>query len=216
MGWKCDICDTYNEETTKQCYVCGGARSEASIREGKRRAREERILRLNLAILNNVFKYSKIFFVLGLSVSSIALVLLLIMKVSGGKLDDIILNAIQLLRNITENIKLLFSLNVVFAFENIGRELIHEFTLNCQCVIKNMKPLIPTLLGAVIHCFGVNAKNNLVSCYNDMIVPMISLQKDNVLVIKTVITCIVPRVKEIGVYYYELISRLIKHITTIF
>ena len=32
MSWKCDICDTYNDDDNMECYVCGTLRSEESIR----------------------------------------------------------------------------------------------------------------------------------------------------------------------------------------
>lgn len=42
MSWKCEICDSYNEDTVTTCFVCGQVRSETSIREEKERIRAEK------------------------------------------------------------------------------------------------------------------------------------------------------------------------------
>lgn len=81
MSWKCDICDSYNKESSRQCYVCGQVRSIESIKEG-------RIDRVNAAILN-VVVVLRLLFVLGVSVSLVTVVVALIGTITGGRLDDI-------------------------------------------------------------------------------------------------------------------------------
>ena len=89
MSWKCDICDSYNEEGSRQCYVCGQPRSAESIREGKIREREERIADINASIYKNVYGVSKIVFIFGLNASLVVVAIAVILKIANGQLDDI-------------------------------------------------------------------------------------------------------------------------------
>lgn len=82
MSWICEVCSTSNDEKEIECFVCGTARSEASIREGKIRAREEKIRKLEDGI------YNKGMFVLKLGlISTVALIVVaIIIKVAQGTL----------------------------------------------------------------------------------------------------------------------------------
>lgn len=89
MSWKCDICDSYNEESTRQCYVCGQPRSRASIREGRIRARAGRIKRVNEMIVSRALGMLNIMYTLGVFLALAGVVMTLIFKSGGTRLDDI-------------------------------------------------------------------------------------------------------------------------------
>lgn len=42
MSWKCNLCDTYNEDAQESCSVCGQSRAEAVAFEAERAAEAER------------------------------------------------------------------------------------------------------------------------------------------------------------------------------
>ncbi len=78
MNWKCDVCDTYNDESVIACYVCGQARSAASIREGKRRNKEVRKLKIHNDIYIKGHQISKGLFFLGSFISLIVIIIAMI------------------------------------------------------------------------------------------------------------------------------------------
>ena len=92
MSWKCDICDTYNDEKELVCYVCKEARSEASIREGRKKAREERRLKSENALYRNGYTFLKGMFLAGLLASLVIIAVFVIIKLSRGSIEDVVFN----------------------------------------------------------------------------------------------------------------------------
>lgn len=89
MSWKCDICDTYNEETATRCYVCDQPRSAESVREGLLLARKEKMERLNDAICKNAYGIFRMVFISGLAIALVAIVAAVIIKIVNSQLGDI-------------------------------------------------------------------------------------------------------------------------------
>ena len=42
MSWKCEVCDTYNDDSQKSCFVCGTKRSARAVKETRKIKRDER------------------------------------------------------------------------------------------------------------------------------------------------------------------------------
>ena len=89
MSWKCDICDSYNEERLRRCFVCGQKRSAESIKDGRIKLREERIAKADTIIINKIIGIPGLMYILGLSASSVSIVVALIIRIRGGGLDTI-------------------------------------------------------------------------------------------------------------------------------
>lgn len=82
MSWICEVCSTNNDEKDIECFVCGTARSEASIREGRIRAREEKTRKFE----DNVYKNGMFVLKLGFILSAALMVVAVIIKVAQGTL----------------------------------------------------------------------------------------------------------------------------------
>ena len=85
MGWKCDFCDSYNEDGTVECYVCKSPRSAESIKIEK----EEKLAAFNILISKRIIAVLQVLFILGLSAFLVTLIVTLILKTTGSRLDDI-------------------------------------------------------------------------------------------------------------------------------
>ncbi len=99
MGWRCDICDSYNEESNLQCYVCGQERSRESILEGKLRARRERSEKIKKTVADVGSKMLSGLFIAGVVCGVTAVFFMLAGKISGGGLGDITDNISAVAKN---------------------------------------------------------------------------------------------------------------------
>ena len=89
MSWKCDLCDSYNEESALRCCVCDHPRSAESIREAKLRAREEKIERISQKVYRMTYGISRPVFLAGFAVAMIPVVIAIIFKLVNAQLDDV-------------------------------------------------------------------------------------------------------------------------------
>ena len=121
MSWKCDICDSYNDDSLKQCFVCGQTRSAESIKKAKIHAKEEKLSKLNEKIYKNSFGFLKIVFLAGTAVSLIAAVTLIIKKIVDGQLDSIWYSVVDVAQLAGNNIKETFGNNFPLAIQIIAQ-----------------------------------------------------------------------------------------------
>ena len=179
MSWKCDICDTYNDEREAACYVCGQARSAASIREGKIRAREERTLRINNAIHQKGYNVSKVLFFSGLISSLLVIIIVTTIKLSKGDIGSIVTNLVSVFEHMgargsstvpfNANIILQSMLNAPFG--NVGRNI--EYVIAYWGATLSMIPL-------TAHEVFINtAKNNFEHGYIGSVEYLKSLSNEN-------------------------------------
>ena len=179
MSWKCDICDTYNDEREATCYVCGQARSAASIREGKIRAREERTFRINNAIYQKGYNVSKVLFSSGLISSLLVIIIVTIIRLSKGEIGSIVTNLVSVFEYIGAKISLTvpFNSNIILQsvmnspFGNVGRNI--EYVITCWGSTLSMIPL-------TTHEVFINtAKNNFEHGYIGSVECLRSLSNEN-------------------------------------
>lgn len=179
MSWKCDICDTYNDERKTACYVCGQARSATSIREGKIRAREEISLRINNAIYKKGYNISKGLFFTGLISSLIVIVIATIIRLSQGDVGSLATNLVRIFEHIGVTISSTIPFNVASIlyslanspFGNIGRNI--EYVIACWGASLSAIPL-------TTHEVFINtAKNNFEHGYMGSVKHLRSLSNEN-------------------------------------
>lgn len=96
MSWVCDFCSSSNDDSVVECFVCGQRRSEASIQEARRRAREEKERRVMEKILKYSSQTSKILFIVSVSVSTLTTTLMLVLMMINGNLSTIIESGIAI------------------------------------------------------------------------------------------------------------------------
>ena len=130
MSWRCDICDTYNEEAERQCYVCGQPRSAESIREGKIREREERAIRVSQSIYNKGYAVARVVFILGLSLAVLVASIALIMRLSSGNIGGLVTNLASVANHAYSRIVNNDVANVMDLAEHFSRAPVQEIGMN--------------------------------------------------------------------------------------
>lgn len=167
LSWKCDICDSYNEESSRQCYVCGQARSAESIREGKIKEREERVSRINTAIINRATGVLRLFFILGLSGSLVAVIVTLIIKISGGDLDTIWQSLKTLVERMVQNVNTSVDGNLRTLIARCSTTPIEQLPADAKAIwsvaADNGSYLIRVISTVLPNTAGVNLQN----CYTN-------------------------------------------------
>lgn len=105
LSWICDICSSSNDDSSVECFVCGQHRSEASIKEAKQRAKEEK--RKNK--VERIFKYSskiaQVMFIASISISTLFATIMLIVLTVNGNLSLIISNIVTIGKHFGSSIK---------------------------------------------------------------------------------------------------------------
>ena len=89
MSWKCSFCDTYNEDGTIQCFVCGEARPAESIRAEALRKREERLENINQKLFGKIYSILRAAFIVGLTMGFGALGIGALSRIINRNLDEI-------------------------------------------------------------------------------------------------------------------------------
>jgi len=165
VSWKCDICDTYNEERETACYVCGQARSAASIREGKIRAREERILRINNAIYKCGYSISKGIFLVGLLSSLVVIVIATIIKISQGDIGGIATNLFGVFNHFGDKISVTVPHNVTVVYFSISEAPYLDVGRNIEYVLYKWGTMVSLIPALAQEVFINTAKNNFEQGY---------------------------------------------------
>lgn len=172
MSWKCDICDSYNEESVIQCYVCGQPRSAESIREGKIRAREEKITRINNRIYKNAYGISRAFFIFGLTISLVSIAIAIIIKIINGQLDDMWQSFFVLGLRAENNVLDAFANNLPAVFQIIASEPWHNISSNSITVWKIVASNLTFISAFATEVIPNTAKNNWKDSYKYGIRPL--------------------------------------------
>lgn len=172
MSWKCDICDSYNEESSIQCYVCGHLRSAESIREGKIRNREKKIARINNGIYKNAYGISRAFFISGLIISLVSIVIAIIIKIVNGQLDDIWQSFFALALRVENNVLNVFTSNLPAVFQIIALEPWRNLSSNSITVWEIVASNLTVIFAFTTEVIPNTAKNNLSDSYIYRIRPL--------------------------------------------
>ena len=147
------------------CFVCGQTRSAESIREGKLRARQERIHRLSDAIYQRGYQVTRVAFFAGLLLSSAVVILMTILKITQGEVGSILGNLSQILEHGWTNIAFNIPANVRVVIWSLRDAPVRDLAVNGARVLSGWRQTmgeLPTLLEEI---FLQNAKNNVLSCY---------------------------------------------------
>ena len=172
LSWKCDICDSYNEESSRQCYVCGQPRSAESIREGKIREREERIARINAGIYKNAYGVSKIVFIAGLAASLVIISIAIIMKIANGQLDDIWNSLSVVVRRIGYNLNYSFGRNPPILFNHVLSGSFKNIAANAQIIWLVIGSNLAAFPNIAVRIIPTVAKKNVTGSYSNGIITM--------------------------------------------
>lgn len=120
MSWVCDFCSSSNDDSSVECFVCGQHRSEASIREARRRAKEEK----ERAMSEKIFKYSsrisQILFITSLSISAIMATLMLVLMAINGNLSMPVESGVLIVRHFGTRISGSFAINTAAIARHIA------------------------------------------------------------------------------------------------
>jgi len=172
MRWRCEICDTYNEEHDTVCYVCDQPRSEESIREAKKREREERIKRLYEAIYRRGYKILTVLFILALVVSVGATVASVIILQEKNELNVFADNFVAVYECAAQNVTVELPQTFLAATNHAGESL-ESFGLNWGDVSLNWGESLSTIGPKVEELIAYRATKCIVNCYQYRILPLI-------------------------------------------
>lgn len=143
MSWICDYCSTANDEELRECFVCGVARSAESIREAKRRLREEHFKKISASTYKWLMLIAKTLFTASTATFVIVFLIMTILKLTNGEVDDFASAIVGVGENAFENLKGSFYEN----FLNIGNHLSHSSILD-----------MPSNFETIFAYIGVNTK----------------------------------------------------------
>lgn len=104
MSWKCDMCDSYNEESSQQCYVCGQMRFAELRKEERIKLRRRKTVKVNPDVLYTIFDGLRMMYAWGLASSLISVGLALNLKSLGADSDAIWFSASYIIERILQNI----------------------------------------------------------------------------------------------------------------
>ena len=209
------MCDSYNDESARQCYVCGQLRSAESIREGLIREREERLSRINDKIYKYTYSILRIVFVSALTASLVIIGIAIIIKIINRQLDDIWRSTTFLTGHIIDNLRISFLRNPSLLFIDPLSGSLADFAANTQVLwivmTMNFSPFLYTISEVFPQIILFNFKD---SCQNGM-VPVLSrfLSKFGVIgvVIAGLISAVRKSIEHVVKVVYELFNSVFKH-----
>lgn len=215
MSWRCDICDTYNEESVRQCYVCGQPRSAESIREGKIREREERAIRVSQSVYSKGYVTIRIVFISGLSLAVLVTIIDLIIKLSSGSIDEIVTN----LTSAASHIYLNFVNNDVSNIEKVAEHLahapVHEICMNIDAVLAKWQS---ALIAFSVLASGLftGAKNQVALCSNNRVSVIANLLGANVSHLFHTIELLFNSAKDSTIETVSIFKSIMNHVKSFF
>ena len=213
MSWKCDICDSYNEESSGQCYVCGQPRSAESIREGKLRKREERIARINAGIYKNAFSVSKVVFISGLAASIVIISIAIILKIATGQLDDIWNSLTVVVRRIVYNLSYSFGRNPPILFNRFLSGSFKNMAANAQVIWLVIGSNLAAFSNYAFEIIPTVAKKNATGSYNNRIVPISQHVSSNIGMLGAILTGLFSTMIESVNYLIRVVTGLLNSAT---
>lgn len=179
MSWKCDVCDTYNDERELACYVCGQARSVSSIREGKIRAREERALRIENALYQKGYSILKTMFLAGLLSSLVIIVVATIIELSQGNIGNLATNFFSILEHMGSKISSTVPFNAEAILQSIMSAPVLEVGQNIEYVVSAWGSALSVIPSAAQELFISTAKNNFEGGYIGSVECLIRLSDES-------------------------------------
>ena len=120
MSWLCEYCSTYNPDESRTCYVCNAKKSMKTIRAARRLARKEAYDRLKPKILDGLTLVGKIAFLGSIIVYSIVALISLYLIMQNGRMSDIIVTCIDIVRHAGENVLSLVEINLMTLLESLS------------------------------------------------------------------------------------------------
>ena len=159
MSWRCEVCDSYNEESEALCFVCGQERSEESRREGLRLAREARRAALVARIDRILGRTGKILFALGAG-GCLALVLIsLAVKLFQGSFGDVFLSLSAVLQRWARNGLAPITDNLPVLMDSAGSGPVPGLLASGKAVALDARDAFADLLAASGHLLRRGAQN---------------------------------------------------------
>ena len=104
MSWKCDMCDSYNAESSQQCYVCGQMRFAELIKEEKIKLQRRKIVKVYPEMLNTILDGLRMMYAWGLASSFVSVGVVLNLKSLGANSDAIWKSANYIMERMLQNI----------------------------------------------------------------------------------------------------------------
>lgn len=147
------------------CFVCGQTRSAESIRECKRRARRERILKISNAIYQRGWQVSRAAFFAGLFLSSFCVIIMAVLKITRGEVGSILDNLSQVAEHAVSKMVFTVPANVRAVLWDLRDAPVRELADNGARVLAGWKQTVGELPPVLEEIFLQNAKNNVLSCY---------------------------------------------------
>ncbi len=175
MSWICDYCSTSNEDSSTECFVCGESRSEASLREARARLHEERVEKFNKLFYKWSMGISRTIFIASTISFTVAALIIIVMKLMNGSIDDFVNAIIQTGAHVGNNIALTFTQNGVKIIENMSYSTLFDMgdnieyiAIKCQSVFEPNLEFLALFFGNAIEgkiyfltSYGENIGNSI-------------------------------------------------------
>ncbi len=180
MSWICEYCSTYNEDSVSECFVCGQARSEASLREAKRRQKEEREERVGALIYKWSMIVTRTLFISSTVLFSLFALIIVVMKLMSGDINDIANAIIKTGIHIGNNLISPFTVNAAQIAEHLSQSTLFELDKNIEFIFeKGYYTALPCL--TFILAYGENMitdKISFLSMYREVSVNKVAVAHD--------------------------------------
>ena len=108
MSWVCEYCSSANDESQRECFVCGNSRSAASIRAAKRERRAERATCVGRRVWRGINIGGRVLFYASIALLTVMAGVIIATKINDRALDDLSDVAATMLAHIGANLKCTF------------------------------------------------------------------------------------------------------------
>ena len=172
MSWKCDNCDTYNEDGDAVCYVCGQPRSEKSIREAARVAAEARRALADERINKTLTAAAKTLRIAGIALGVFATVILIIIMLIKGRLGDIGTSAVYAAKRAWAAVAAAFGDNLPAAAGMTWNGALKNTASVVPVAVKSAAASAVEFVRGVLPAVAGTAWNSIKTCFEYVLKPL--------------------------------------------
>lgn len=152
MSWKCDYCDSFNEDRAMKCYVCGKARSIESVKETFISERKAIPSIIDSFVTGDVFGILPLIYYLIVLVSALCIIGYLVYRIIYGTTYELLTPAFSLVKKACENVSFVTDSRVNQLFLVAFTEHYEHF---CSFVAPCIKSVVSNNCDHLVHCLVV-------------------------------------------------------------
>ena len=145
--WMCEICDTYNDDSTRKCHVCDGMCSDAVWKERTKRLRETRSVRMCEKFVLPAINWLTKGYRVSLAVLAVVVVVCMVNKFISGNWEDEMVLLTSLVEKTAENYESLQENRVAAVGEKVALNMLEMLEENVNEVRMRNQSALASLTG---------------------------------------------------------------------